>query len=76
MGARRDGEDIGKRLGIPKNSICRLARNARLRGDPRFPARTPDVYAARRSLKRPARPARREKPRFPGDDRRSPRPSP
>jgi hypothetical protein len=30
---------IGVRLHIPKNSICRLARTARLRGDSRFPAR-------------------------------------
>ena len=30
---------IGQRLKIPKNSVCRLARNARLSGDPRFPMR-------------------------------------
>ena len=31
--------EIARRLEIPKNSVCRLARTARLRGDPRFPAR-------------------------------------
>lgn len=30
---------IGKRLGIPKNSVCRLAFHARRNGDARFPAR-------------------------------------
>ena len=32
-------EEIGRRLGASKGSVCRLARDARLRGDPRFPAR-------------------------------------
>ena len=31
--------EIGRRLNVPKNSICRLARDARLKGDPRFPER-------------------------------------
>ena len=31
--------EIGRRLRISKNSICRLARDARLKGDPRFPER-------------------------------------
>jgi GcrA cell cycle regulator len=31
--------EIGRELELPKNSVCRLARNARLRGDPRFPER-------------------------------------
>jgi hypothetical protein len=35
----RTADDIGRCLRVPKNSICRLARNARLSGDPRFPAR-------------------------------------
>ena len=31
--------EIADALGIPKNSVCRMARTARLRGDPRFPER-------------------------------------
>jgi hypothetical protein len=31
--------EIGRRLRISKNSVCRLARDARLRGDLRFPVR-------------------------------------
>ena len=30
---------IGQRLGVPKNSICRMAWSARKAGDPRFPKR-------------------------------------
>lgn len=32
-------EEIARRLDMTKGSVCRLARDARLRGDPRFPAR-------------------------------------
>lgn len=32
-------KEIGERLGIPKNSVCRLAFVARRNGDARFPAR-------------------------------------
>jgi hypothetical protein len=31
--------EIGRRLELSKNTVCRLARDARLSGDPRFPAR-------------------------------------
>lgn len=31
--------EIGRKVGKPKNSICRLVHDARHRGDPRFPAR-------------------------------------
>ena len=48
--------EIGRLLCISKNSVCRLARDARLRGDPRFPERvqpprepTPPRLRARRS---------------------------
>ena len=32
-------EEIARRLDMTKGSVCRLARDARLRGDPRFPPR-------------------------------------
>lgn len=32
-------EDIARRLKTTKGSVCRMARDARLSGDPRFPAR-------------------------------------
>lgn len=35
--------EIGRRLRISKNSVCRLARDARLKGDPRFPERGMNV---------------------------------
>jgi GcrA cell cycle regulator len=31
--------EIGRRLNMPKNSVCGMARSARLKGDPRFPER-------------------------------------
>jgi GcrA cell cycle regulator len=53
--------EIGRRLDISKNSVCRLARDARLRGDPRFPERglnfageAPTPRQARKSEARPA----------------------
>jgi hypothetical protein len=60
--------EIGKRLRIPKNSICRLARTARLNGDPRFPARNagrprgalkPKAPSAPRPARKVALPRRR-----------------
>jgi hypothetical protein len=32
-------EEIARRIGATKGSVCRLARDARLGGDPRFPVR-------------------------------------
>jgi hypothetical protein len=67
----RTASDIGKRLHIPKNSICRLARAARLKGDPRFPARNagrprrapkPKVTRAPRPARKAALPRRRPTP--------------
>jgi GcrA cell cycle regulator len=53
--------EIGRRLHISKNSVCRLARDARLRGDPRFPERGLNVAREapkpRQAGKSEARPA-------------------
>jgi hypothetical protein len=57
--------EIGRRLRMPKNSVCGMARSARLRGDPRFPERGINVT-------RKATP----KPRPPGKTKARPAPPP
>lgn len=55
--------EIGRRLDMPKNSVCGAARSARLRGDPRFPERrisfAPKTPQPRPAEKLKARPALR-----------------
>jgi hypothetical protein len=41
---------ISQRLKIPHGSVCRLARNARMRGDERFPARLNQPKRKRKAL--------------------------
>ncbi len=41
-------EEIAERVGSTKGSVCRMARDARLRGDARFPARA----SGRKQMKR------------------------
>jgi GcrA cell cycle regulator len=67
---------IGERLGIPKNSVCRLAFHARREGDARFPARAfaipkkPKKPKSKPLLMRPAMP-RRKRPSHPEPKPRS-----
>lgn len=44
-------EEIARRLDLTKGSVCRMARDARLRGDPRFPAR--GRYDVTKRVRRP-----------------------
>ena len=52
--------EIGRRLDMPKNSVCGMVSSARLRGDPRFPQR--GINVARKA--RPPRPRPAEKTKF------------
>jgi hypothetical protein len=51
--------EIGAELGIPKNSVCRLAFNARARGDERFPPRGSSFHPLREESKVPKPPKHR-----------------
>ena len=48
--------EIAAALGIPKNSVCRLAFNARSRGDERFPPRGSPFHPLREESKVPKPP--------------------
>jgi hypothetical protein len=58
---------IGERVGIPKNSVCRLAYEARIAGDARFPARALRPVPKSKGVKprvimRPVMPRRKRPP--------------
>jgi hypothetical protein len=52
-------EQIAERLGLTKGSVCRKARDARLRGDSRFPVRKRHVF-----MIKPLPPKPKENPRL------------
>jgi hypothetical protein len=51
-------EEIARQIGATKGSVCRMARDARLKGDKRFPARISGLMGRNRMRKAPPPPVK------------------